>query len=163
MNPALDLFADKLPDEIRLARPATPRELEECLEFRWRHLRAPYNLPRGSERDAHEHDAHQLAARTAAGELIGVSRLHLNEERRMQMRYMAVAEPWRRRGVATAMLARQEARALALGHDRVVLNAREGAMPFYLRRGYRVVARAASDAIPGTRHYRMEKRLLRPL
>lgn len=94
----------------------------------------------------------------AAGEALAVGRLHRLDGHTGQIRYMAVAPAWRGQGLGRRLLAALEARALALGLRRIVLDAREAAAGFYLRHGYRPLG--PGHVLFGTiRHVRMEKRL----
>jgi GNAT superfamily N-acetyltransferase len=127
-------------------RPVTVRSPVERVEWerayllRWRVLRKPWGQPRDSERDPLDTIAVHRAAFADNGEVVGVGRLHLNSPTEGQIRYMAVDEQWQGQGIGTAILCALEAEAVRLGVRRVVLDARSGAIPFYLRHGYRVVA-----------------------
>ncbi|WP_297529255.1 GNAT family N-acetyltransferase [Thiohalobacter sp.] len=141
---------------FRVRAPRSPDELEACLALRWRLLRAPWQQPRGSERDVFDDTAVHRLAEAADGRLIGTGRLHAVDEACGQIRYMAVLPEWQGRGVGSALLASLEAAARDIGCIRIRLNAREGAVGFYARRGY-------VDAGPGPllfdsiRHRVMEK------
>lgn len=162
MNDTLTLPASAPPEtpppaQFSLLSPRSDEDFEAYFLFRWRQLRAPLKFPRGSERDDDDAGAHHVMARNERNEIIGGARLHLNENRRMQVRYMAVAENYRRRGVASAMLARLEDAARIAGHRVVTLNARKEAVPFYLGRGYTIIGDAHADI--GTPHCAMLKHL----
>ncbi|MDW8334003.1 MAG: GNAT family N-acetyltransferase, partial [Bacteroidia bacterium] len=86
------------------------------------------------------------------GMLVGVGRLHRAAEGD-QIRYMAVVEACRGKGVGGLILRELEDASQA---DLIFLNARERAVPFYLRHGYRVVGSA--PPVVGVPHFRMEKR-----
>jgi len=143
---------------FRVRAPRTPDEFEACLELRWALLRAPWQQPRGSERDAFDDTAAHRLAEDADGRLIGIGRLHAIDDDWGQIRYMAVLPEWQGRGVGRALLDSLEQAARELGMTRIRLDAREGAVGFYARNGYR-------DAGPGPllfgsiRHRVMEKAL----
>ncbi|HMO66064.1 MAG TPA: GNAT family N-acetyltransferase [Verrucomicrobiota bacterium] len=119
--------------------PRTPEEAAAGRDLRWRVLRAPWGRPRGSELDAHEAGAlHLLAVAPASGAVIGAGRAHFNSPAEAQLRGMAVEEAWPGRGVGAAILRGLESRAAAAGGRRIVLSARDLAVPFYQRHGYRV-------------------------
>jgi GNAT superfamily N-acetyltransferase len=124
---------------LRIGRPETAEELDEYFELRWRALRAPWGQPPGSERDEHEDAAHHVTAKLPSGQLAGIGRLHRTGAAEAQIRYMATEAQYRGRGVGGAILSRLEALARADGARRIVLNARDGAVGFYARRGYSVV------------------------
>ena len=96
--------------------------------------------PRGSERDELETNAFHLQAQDPAGELIGIGRLHRIDDSQGQIRYMAVVETWRGCGVGTALLQALEQQARDWELSEIRLHAREGAVSFYARHGYTVVA-----------------------
>jgi len=70
---------------------------------------------------------------------VGVGRLHFNSIREAQIRYMAIDVSAQRRGLGSRLLDALEARARELGAARVVLDARESALRFYHKHGYRAV------------------------
>jgi len=139
---------------MELTEPASPEEMTEYFEFRWRELREPWQQPRGSERDDLEAGARHIAARAATGEIIGVGRIHWNDDGKAQIRYVATL----RRGVASAIMRRLEQIAADSGARVIVLNAREIAVPFYSSLGYEITG--DGPTIFGTiAHKRMQKKL----
>ena len=58
---------------LLVASPRTPKEFEEYYDLRWRILRAPWQQPRGSEKDDWEHLADHVSARDPGGRLLGVA------------------------------------------------------------------------------------------
>jgi N-acetylglutamate synthase-like GNAT family acetyltransferase len=93
------------------------------------------------------------------GSPAAVGRLHLNSSDEAQVRYMAVDDSWRSKGLGGRILAGLEAQARALSVKRIVLNAREQAIDFYKRHGYRV--EGPSETLFGeVRHVRMRKDLV---
>jgi GNAT superfamily N-acetyltransferase len=74
------------------------------------------------------------------------------------MRYMAVDARYRRRGVGTRILHALEHQARDWRAARITLHAREKAVAFYRRGGYRLLE--PSHVLFGViQHYRMEKSL----
>lgn len=142
--------------DVEVREPKTEGEFEKYYELRWRVLREPWGQPRGSERDELEGEAVHVMA-CAGGEVVGVGRLHFNSKEEAQIRYMAVKEGYRGRGIGSSILRELERRAKGLGARYIVLNAREGAAKFYEARGYKVVGRARP--LFGIPHLRMRKEL----
>lgn len=146
---------------IHLRAPLTTDDFERYYRFRWQYLRAPWQQPPGSERDELEQGAvHLMAVDDRAG-LIGVARLHSvqeDSEAYAQVRYMAVADDWRGQGVGRMLLQALEAAAVRQGIAQVRLHARESAVGFYERLGYRVVepSHRLYDSI---QHFLMRKEL----
>ena len=123
---------------MEIIEPATPDELQRYYDLRWKILRAPWKQPRGSEQDELEQSSHHLMAVDSRRVVIGVGRLHFNNIREAQIRYMAVAITQQRKGIGTLLLNTLEQRAIELGAARIVLDARENALRFYRKQGYEV-------------------------
>jgi GNAT superfamily N-acetyltransferase len=139
-----------------VAEPQSDSDWIRYYDLRWRILRAPWNQPRGSERDEYESDSVHLMLSDASGDLMAVGRVHLLSSTEAQVRYMAVEPEWQGRGLGARILSELEARAQARGAARIVLNARREVVPFYLRHGYRVIGEA--ETLFGVvEHVRMEK------
>lgn len=143
---------------LQLRPPAAPHEWDRYFDLRWRVLRAPWNQPRGSERDGLEADSSHLAIWNEAGSPVAVGRIHLNSSAEAQVRYMAVEPTFAGSGLGGRILIGLEARARELGATRVVLNSRELARRFYERHGYAVIGPAAT-MFGEVEHSRMEKAL----
>jgi GNAT superfamily N-acetyltransferase len=122
--------------ELREAR--TEEELGLYHDLRWRILREPWTQVRASGRDEHEHDAYHLTA-WEGSKLVGTGRLHFNSRDEAQVRYMAVEEGYARRGIGSLILKALEEQAQRAGANRIVLNARESALPFYQAHRYQLV------------------------
>ena len=124
---------------LLVASPRTPKEFEEYYDLRWRILRAPWQQPRGSEKDDWEHLADHVSARDPGGRLLGVGRLHLSNPGEAQIRYMATEPDCRGRGVGLAVYNRLESIAAEHHVNYIALNARETALGFYLKLGYEII------------------------
>ena len=147
--------------ELILKSPRTETEWRDYYDLRWRILRAPWQQPRGSEKDAVESNAyHLMATDQHEHHILGVGRIHQLNDQMAQIRYMATSETSRGRGIGTKLLKALELKARRWGISIIVLNAREQAVPFYLRNGYRIIATAETlfGQIP---HAHMEKLLTR--
>ena len=145
-----------------LKSPRSEAEWRDYYELRWRILRRPWQQPRGSERDAAENNAYHLMATDPDGQqILAVGRIHQLNAQQAQIRYMATSETSRGRGIGTQMLHALEQQARHWGVATVVLNAREQAVPFYQRNGYRIIS-AAEMLFGEIPHMRMEKQLRRP-
>ena len=129
-------------------------------ELRWKILRAPWNQPRGSERDEHDEHAIHALILDDRDRPVGTGRLHRLDEATGQIRYMAIVPSWRRQGLGTALLAWLEQRATETGMKHIRLDAREEYAAFYRARGY--ADRGAGHVLYGEiRHRRMDKELAR--
>jgi predicted GNAT family N-acyltransferase len=83
---------------LRIIEPASPCDFQQYYELRWKILRAPWNQPRGSERDSRDADSSHLMMIDNRDVAVAVARLHFNSIREAQIRYMAVAVEQQRRG-----------------------------------------------------------------
>ncbi len=136
--------------------PASGAEWAAYYALRWRVLRAPWNQPRGSEKDDLEGDAVHLMIGDADGRVLAVGRLHRLDDDSGQIRYMAVEPDCRGQGLGTRLLRELERAAADSGMLRTELHAREGCVPFYEKAGYRVIE--SSHLLFGKiQHFRMEK------
>lgn len=143
---------------MRILTPTTQDDFTRYFDLRWRILRAPWDQPRGSERDVFEDQCWHRMACNDDRIPIGVARLQRNSPEQGQIRYMAVEPAWRGRGVGRALVEALEAQARALGMNEIVLDAREESVVFYQRLGYGIVG--PSHTLFGTiRHSAMRKRL----
>lgn len=142
---------------IRYRSPLAPGEFAEYFSFRWKQLREPLGLPRGSEKDSLEDTAFHIVAYDGLS-IIGVGRLHIEADGTARVRYMAVQDDWRHQGVGRSILGRLE----QFAHDHQVricwLLARETAVGFYKKNGY-VARGACKSELSSVRHERMEKML----
>lgn len=142
-----------MPIDVR--EPKTEEEFDLYYDLRWRILREPWRRGRESARDEREQGAFHLMA-LRDGALVGAGRLHFNSADEAQVRFMAVEDGEQRHGVGSRILERLEQHARDHGARRVVLNAREGAIPFYRRHGYELEAAIITEfeCVP---HWRMTK------
>jgi N-acetylglutamate synthase-like GNAT family acetyltransferase len=98
-------------DALILRNPGSPSDWDIYFDLRWRILRAPWDQPRGSERDSAEESAFHLLLLDPAGKAVACGRLHLNNPDEAQVRYMAVDEHARGRGHGGRILKALEAEA----------------------------------------------------
>jgi ribosomal protein S18 acetylase RimI-like enzyme len=89
---------------------------------------------------------------------VGVGRLHFNSIREAQIRYMAIDVSAQRHGLGSRLLEALEARARELGAACVTLDARESALRFYHKHGYRIVG-PGHVLYNSIAHVKMEKEI----
>jgi predicted GNAT family N-acyltransferase len=121
---------------MQLIEPASAAEFKQYYDLRWKILRAPWNQPRGSERDALDATSIHIMVIDANNTALGVGRLHFNSISEAQIRFMAVDVGHQRRSIGTLILKTLENRGTELGATRIVLDARETALGFYCKQGY---------------------------
>ena len=123
---------------MKVIEPSTADEYQRYYTLRWKILRAPWNQPRGSEQDELESSSSHLMAIDNRQIISGVGRLQFNTISEAQIRYMAIAIEQQRQGTGTLLLKALEDKAVELGAARIVLDAREQALGFYRKQGYKL-------------------------
>jgi predicted GNAT family N-acyltransferase len=109
------------------------------------------HVSREDEYDGLDPSCGHVLARDAAGAPIGTGRL----TRERVIGRVAVLEPWRGRGVGSALLRALIARAQVLGYADVSLHAQVEAVGFYLRHGFETHGEEFVEA--GIRHRHMRR------
>ncbi|HJL95689.1 MAG: histone acetyltransferase [Gammaproteobacteria bacterium] len=138
--------------------PETEKEWEEYLLFRWEILRKPLGMSKESLEDSLEDSSFHLMGIDDENRVIASGRIHFNESDEAQIRYMAVKDSFKRKGVGSEIVAKLEKYAISKGAKIMVLNARENALSFYLSLGYQEKGPYQSDT--GIPHSKMEKSLI---
>ncbi len=119
--------------------PQTECEWEQYFHLRWLILRAPWHKDITTVKDEMEDLNHVFhAAAWDQEKVIGVGRLTVFENLSAQVRYMAVAQQYQRTGAGKAILEYLEEKARQNKVEKIFLQARENALPFYQNQGYRV-------------------------
>ena len=135
--------------------PETENELAQMYRLRWRILRAPWGEPEGSEKDDIENDCFHVIA-VDNNKVIACGRLQFNSESEAQIRYMAVEPAYEGQGIGRRIVSALEQHAAAHSRNNIVLDARENAVGFYEKLGYRVTEK--SYLLFGSiQHWRMYK------
>ena len=138
--------------------PETESEWESYFNFRWEKLRKPLGMPKNTLKDDKEQDSCHLIAVDSDEEVVGTGRLHFNSKQEGQIRYMAVNESIQRKGLGSSIVLELEMIAKKKGAKKMVLNARENALNFYLSLGYKEIEPYESDT--GIPHTTMSKELI---
>lgn len=145
-------------EAFTLDSPQSESDWAAYYDLRWRVLREPWQQPRGSERDELDPSSFHLMLKTEAGRVVAIGRLHRNSPSQGQVRYMAVDEAWRGRGLGGRILKGLEKQAELQRIPEMVLNAREEAVKFYREHSYSVEG-SAMTLFGSVRHVRMRKTL----
>ena len=138
--------------------PENKEEWENYLIFRWEILRKPLGMSKDSLSDSIEDKSFHLMGIDDEEKVIASGRVHFNCENEAQIRYMAVDDSFKRKGVGTEIVKELENYAQSKGANIMVLNARENAISFYLSLGYEEVGPYQSDT--GIPHKTMKKNLV---
>ena len=139
-----------------IKQPETEEAFKHYYHLRWQLLRAPWNQPEGSEVDDIEDLCFHLMAVDNSNQIIGVARLQFNSDCEAQIRYMAVAKPYQVKGIGRELVKVLEQRVQNSSCKNIILDAREPAVGFYQKLGYRIIEKSylLFDEI---QHFRMIK------
>ncbi|MBN8681165.1 MAG: GNAT family N-acetyltransferase [Chitinophagales bacterium] len=139
--------------QIEFATPA----YDEAVGLRYRVLRKPLGLEFTTAFLAAEWDQFHLAAYSDRGVLLAYLNLTPQEAGIIKMRQVAVEPELQGKGVGKALVEYAEQFALDQGFKQIVLNARDTAVPFYLKSAYTVEGEQFTEV--GIPHFRMYKNL----
>lgn len=145
-------------NSITLQTPQTDNDWQNYFELRWKILREPWQQPPGSERDEFEENSFHIMAITQTSQAVGVARIHQLDHMTAQIRYMAVLDSLQGTGIGSLMLARLEKQAQDWKTKTIMLNARDTALEFYLKKGY-IKLEATQTLYNRIPHTKMEKQL----
>lgn len=118
-----------------IRRPNSPEEWDSYFNLRYQVLRAPWNQPRGSERNEGDASAEHFAF-FENEQIIGVGRLDFTVNLGSQIRFMAVDDRYQGKGIGRQLMEHMENIARNKGCKETILHAREIALPFYEKLGY---------------------------
>ena len=142
----------------KIKEPASEEEFKHYYHLRWLLLRAPWNQAEGSEVDAIEDQCFHVMAVDEINNVIAVARLQFNSNTEAQIRYMAVIREHERKGIGRELIKVMEQYAQKSSCKKIVLHAREPAIGFYQKLGYKVIEKSylLFDEI---QHFQMIKKL----
>jgi predicted GNAT family N-acyltransferase len=132
-------------------------ELEAIIRLRNEILRKPWDQPLETATDDLEQQSLNAYISDENGEVIACGRLQENPGNVGQVRYMAVSEKWRGKGLGKLILTHLETAAWRKGYGLIELQARENAVKFYGSAGYAVMEK--TFLLWGIiQHYLMQKK-----
>jgi predicted GNAT family N-acyltransferase len=135
---------------------ATPA-YDDTIGLRDEILRRPLGLEFHPKDLATEFDSIHLACYHSSWELVGCLVLVPKSNSIIKMRQVAVREDQQGRGIGKLLVKESEVLARELGYKKMVLNARDIAIPFYEKLNYQKVGDAFYEVT--ILHYKMEKEL----
>lgn len=120
-------------------------------------LRQPLGLSFTEEELAKEWSSFHIGAFDAYNHLVGCLVLVPKDDGSIKMRQVAVSEDHQGNGIGSKMVKYSEAFCRSRGFRKLVLNARNTAVPFYTNLGYQKIGKEFIEvSVP---HYKMEKEL----
>lgn len=130
---------------------------DASIALRYKELREPLGLAFDIDQILAEWDSCHLGIYNHRDELMGSLVLYPQTNLDIKMRQVVVCGDLQGQGIGKRLLAFSEEYAIQHGYHKMVLHARESAVPFYLSAGYKVVSdRFEEVSIP---HFAMEKSL----
>jgi predicted GNAT family N-acyltransferase len=142
---------------IEIRTPNYDVEWQNYYDLRYRILRKPWNQPLGSERN--EGDATGIHLAIFENRIIkAVARLDISGEHTGQVRFVAVEINEQGKGFGQLIMKESEKISKERGDRKMILHARETALNFYHKLGYKLVEK--SHLLFGEiQHFLMEKEL----
>ena len=137
--------------------PESKKEWQNYFIFRWELLRRPLGMSKESLEDDIEDSSYHLMGINDENDVIASGRVHFNNKKEAQIRFMAVKDSYKRKGIGSEIVIKLEDYATSKGAERMVLNARENALSFYLSLGY--IEKGPYQSDTGIPHSKMEKNL----
>lgn len=141
---------------MRLINPVTSLEFQNYYQLRWEVLRKPWDQAKGTEQDELETSCIHVMALNEVDECIGVGRLQFNSTEEAQIRYMGVRNDQQGKGVGKELMTYLENKTSENNRTKIILQARENAVPFYLSIGYSIKEKTFF-LWNKIQHYKMEK------
>ena len=139
--------------------PSNHSDFDKYYYFRWEYLRKDLKQKLGSERDDTENISIHRMIKNNNGEIIGIGRLHKSSSDIYQIRYFAVHKDYRRIGLGTYLMKDLEKIAVKNKSNYITLNARENAINFYQKLGYKVLKKTFL-LYKKIQHYEMRKKII---
>ena len=143
----------------KVVSPLNKSEFEKYYYFRWQHLRKDLNQKLGSERDDTENISIHRMVENNDGEIIGVGRLHKVSSDIYQVRFFAIHKNHRLIGLGRYLMNDLEEIVAKKKGCYVLLNARENAIKFYKRLGYKI-SKKTYLLYKKIQHYEMIKKII---
>ena len=144
--------------KFRIIIPENNNDIQSYYRLRFEVLRKPWGQHENTVRDEWENQSLHVLMIDENGEAVATGRLQFNSDNEGQIRSMAVKEKFRGKGLGTLVLKFLEEKAKEGKFTIIVLDARDNAVDFYKKNGYKVEGNSYTlfDVIP---HFRMTKKI----
>ena len=140
---------------IEIQEPSNASEWSQYYQIRWEILRKPLGLKEGTERDDLENQAiHRILKLN--GQIVGVGRLHFNQNSTAQIRYMAVLESFQSKGLGKLIVNEFIKISEEKKSSKIILYARESVVDFYKILGFDTLKKA--HKLESVQHFLMERK-----
>ncbi|MCE3294662.1 MAG: GCN5-related N-acetyltransferase [Crocinitomicaceae bacterium] len=145
------------PKAIEIRAPKTGHEWDAYYDLRYRVLREPLNQPKGTEKNEGDETGIHFAY-FQNGTILAVARLDLQENQQAQVRFVAVESNLQGLGIGKKIMQAVEGHSTELGIRKIILHARDYAVPFYLGLNYTLIE-PSYKLFDVLQHFLMEKEL----
>ena len=143
-------------NKTKLTEPISDLEFEAYYHCRWEVLRKPWGQPKGSEKAPDDEESEHVMAVDNYDHVCGVARLTVLDKTTAQIRFMGVKDQNTGKGIGASLLNYLENLAKAKGAKKIMLHAREIALPFYRKLGYSTIEKSHL-LWNEIQHFKMEK------
>ncbi len=132
-------------------------DYDQSITLRTKVLRIPLGLEFSCEQLEQEYDQMHFACFESSGKMIGCMILKPDEPGVFQMRQVAIELEHQGRGAGRLLVEFAEKWAAEMGSNKIILHARDQAMPFYKKLGYQLDGPGFEEI--GILHYLMFKKI----
>jgi len=124
---------------IVIKSPVTRDDFKAYYDLRYKVLREPWGLPRGSEKDDYEPiSQHFMAVNDETGELLGCVKLFEKEPGVAWVSHLAISDRHQRKGIGKLLLAHVEKVAREAGDTRIGCLSRLNTTDYFKKSGYTI-------------------------
>ena len=149
---------NRLINKVIFRSPVGDKEFEEYDLFRWKVLRKPIGKTIETLKDKFDKDSFHIIG-LYNKVIIASGRAHFNNDDEAQIRYMAVDNAFRTKGIGKEVLKILEEYIKKNNAKKIILNARNDVIKFYKNSNYLIVEEyLGSDT--GIPHTKMEKKII---
>lgn len=141
----------------KIRSPKSEQEWEQYYDLRYRVLREPLGQPRGTEKNEGDETGIHFAY-FEDGKILAIARLDLQEDKQAQVRFVAVESNLQGKGIGKKIMEAVEEHSKKIGIRKIILHARDYAMPFYLGLNYTLIE-PSYKLFDVLQHFLMEKEL----
>lgn len=130
-------------------------DFDEAVNLRYRVLKEPLGLDFTADQLAEEFDQIHLAAYSEGLSLCAYLLLTPHTEKTIQMRQVAVEPDLQKKSIGKSLVRYSESWSIQHGYTEMILHARDTAVPFYLKLGYKKSGKPFEEV--GIEHWLMKK------
>lgn len=143
---------------MEIRTPQTAAEWDKYYDLRYRILREPLGKERGSERNDGDEAGIHFAVFDGES-ILAIARLDRVDDTVCQVRFVAVETTIQGKGLGKKIMDAVEKRGTEKGYSKLILHARDYALPFYEKLGYTLLG-PSYKLFDVLQHFEMEKQLV---